>query len=138
MIIEILNERSEQLESLIRESFNENVEIIDVDEAKRRGVRFLCAKMDNTIVGNIMITTKYDPTKNKTTFYLDYVCVKESYQNRGIASRLLEEVETLAKRENVSKIQLTSNKKREAARNLYKKYGFTIVDTDIFAKTIGE
>ena len=138
MVIEILNEYDSELVSLIRESFSENVETINIEEAKKRGVRFLCAKIDNTIVGNVMITTKYDAVKNKTSFYLDYVCVKDSYQNRGIASKLLEEVEALAKRENISKIQLTSNKRREAARYLYQKYRYTIVDTDIFVKTIGE
>ena len=138
MVIDILNEYDGSLEDLIREVFGKEVEKINIEECKSKGVRFLYAKMDNTIVGTIMITNKFNPVRNKTVFYLDYVCVKPSYQNRGIASRLLEEVENLAKKENIFEIHLTSNKSREAARSLYQKYGYVIKDTDLFVKTIGE
>lgn len=99
-------------------------------------IKFLCAKDRERIVGTIMITTDFDPVKNIKSFYLDYVSVLSSYQNKKIGSKLMLEVEKFAKENNISYIEFTSSKKRVNARKLYSSCGYEERDTDVFFKRI--
>jgi len=97
-------------------------------------VRFLCAKDNEKIVGTIMITTKVDPIKNRKSFYLDYVSVLSSYQNKKIGFNMMLEVEKIARDNDISYIEFTSNKKRVNARKLYSSLGYDERDTGVFIK----
>lgn len=62
-------------------------------------------------------------------FMVDYfdianLAVKEEYKNQGLASKLLVEVERLAKEENVNNIFLEVSVHNEAAINLYLKHNY--------------
>ena len=138
MIIELLNSNDNSLEELLKEAFHKDVEKINIEECLKNNIRFICAKIDNIVVGTIMITTKYNPVRNKYSYYLDYVCVKEEYQNKGIGRALLNEVENLAIKENIKEIILESNPSRINARKLYTDSGYEIKDTNVFVKKIGE
>ena len=138
MIIELLNNNDNSLEELLKEAFHKDVEKINIEECLNNNIRFICAKIDNIVVGTIMITTKYNPVRNSYSYYLDYVCVKEEYQNKGIGRTLLNEVENLAIKENIKEIVLESNPSRINARKLYTDSGYEIKDTNVFVKKIGE
>ena len=138
MIIELLKENDNSLELLLKEAFHKDVEKINIEDCLKNNIRFLCAKIDNIVVGSIMITTKYNPVRNKYIYYLDYICVKEEYQNRGIGKSLLDEVEKLAIKEKIKEIVLESNPSRVNARNMYINSGYQIKDTNVFIKVLGE
>ena len=134
MEFRILDENNESLSNLINECFNINISPINVLDSKSRNVRFLCALENDIVIGNIMITTLFDPVKNVKSYYLNYVSVLEKYRNKGIATALLKYVEYLAIKENISYIELTSNSKRIDATRLYLKQGYKIRETNIFLK----
>ena len=134
MEIRILDENNESLSNLINECFNINISPINVLDSKSRNVRFLCALENDIVIGNIMITTLFDPVKNIKSYYLNYVSVLEKYRKKGIATTLLKYVEYLAIKENISYIELTSNSKRIDATRLYLKQGYKIRETNIFLK----
>lgn len=136
MKICILNENNTSLPLLFRESFNIECFFIDVLKALDKNIRFLCAMDNDRVVGSIMITTKYDPVKDINSYYLDYVSVLKEYQQQGIGSRMLREVENIAKKENISYIEFTSNKDRINARKLYLSSGYNQRDTGVFYKKI--
>lgn len=134
MEFRILDENNESLSNLINECFNINISPINVLDSKSRNVRFLCALENDIVIGNIMITTLFDPVKNIKSYYLNYVSVLEKYRKKGIATTLLKYVEYLAIKENISYIELTSNSKRIDATRLYLKQGYKIRETNIFLK----
>ena len=138
MNIELLNSNSESLEKLLKEVFGKEVEKINIEEFLNKDIRFLCAFINNEVVGNIMITTNYNPVRNTKEFYLDYVCVKEEYSNQGIASKLLDYVYDLAKKEKVEVITLETSFPRVAAQHLYEKNGFIKKEAYIYNKKVGE
>ena len=138
MIIEYLKEfEIDSLINLLEEAFEINVNKESIKESLNNpNVKFLCAKENNLVVGTIMITKKIDPVFDKNSFYLDYVSVLKNYQNRKIGAKMMLEVEKIAKEENISYIEFTSNSKRIYARKLYLSLGYEIRDTGVFIKNI--
>ena len=136
MIIELLNSNDNSLEELLKEAFHKDVEKINIEECLKNNIRFICAKIDNIVVGTIMITTKYNPVRNTNSFYLDYVCTKEEYRNMGIATKLLNEIDNLAKKEKIAKIELDTSYDRENAIKLYEKLEYVKRSAYIYSKEV--
>lgn len=138
MTFEFLKEKEiDSLINLLEEAFKLKANKETIKESlNNQNVRFLCAKEDNLVVGTIMITTKINPVTNENCFYLDYVSVLESYQNRKIGAKMMLEVEKIAKEENISFIEFTSSSKRIYARKLYLSLGYELRDTGVFIKNI--
>ena len=134
MKFKFLDDEIDSIINLINECFylnasSENFELLN-------NQRFLLLVDGDEVIGTCLITLKKDPIKNIKTFYLDYVCIKENYQNKGLGSKLFEEVLRIGKEEKIDYIELTSSKKRVNARKLYLKYGMEIKNTDVFIKKI--
>lgn len=134
--IEFLKENEiDSLVELMNDAFSIEASKEAIKESlDSKNIRFLCAKDNDVIAGTIMITTDIDPIKNKKSYYLDYVAVLSSYQNRKIGSKLMLEVERLAKEEGISYIEFTSSSKRVYARKLYLSLGYELRDTGVFIK----
>lgn len=98
--------------------------------------RFLGAFFNDKLVGNILIREAVDFVAGETSFHLDYVCTDKDYQNKGIATKLLQEVEKIALEENISVINLTSSYFRQAAHHLYEKLNYQKRDSALFIKKI--
>lgn len=96
----------------------------------------LVALNHDTVVGYLVIQKAYDNIIDKNFAYIYYVCVLKEYRGNGIASKLLDRAIELAKEENISYIELTSNKTRKEAQGLYKKMGFRIRKTNVFRKEL--
>lgn len=105
-----------------REDNNTNIEIVAV--------------CDNQVVGYLTINKLYDSVKNINYAFLNYVCVRKEYRNKGIASHMLEYSFNICRDNNISYIELTSNDKRVEAQYLYRSMGFTIRETNVFRKEI--
>ncbi len=119
--------------NLIKDIFNisniSNIELL-------KNPRFVILKKDDEVIGTSMLTIKYDPIKNIKTLYIDYVCVDKKYQHMGYGKEMFLNIEKIAKEESIDYLELTSNKKRVYAREMYLKLGMEIKDTDIFIKKI--
>ena len=135
--IKYLTDEFESLANLILECFpNINTKEIIIEALKNSPYLSLIAVKNDNVIGHIMIDIKTDIIKNKTVFYLNYVCVASSERNRGIGTILLKKVEEIAKEKNANLIEFTSNKRRLAAHSLYLKNNYLVKDTTYFYKEI--
>ncbi len=135
--IKYLTDEYESLANLILESFPDiNTKENIIKSLKNSPYLSLIAVKDNHVIGHIMIDIRNDIIKNKTVFYLNYVCVAINERNQGIGTLLLKKVEEIAKEKNVNSIEFTSNKRRLSAHSLYLKNDYLVKDTTYFYKEI--
>lgn len=120
---------------------NEFFEIKDVVNGYNKIIanglkKSLIAIYNQKIVGHILIDEKYNSKEDKLFYWLSYVCVKKEYQNQGIATAMLKEIEKMAKKNNICYIKFTSANWRKSAHACYQKLEYQIVDTTVFQKNI--
>lgn len=74
------------------------------------------------------------PTVKLAAFFgnVEDVIVLEEYRGQGIGKELMRRIVEKGKELNMEDLFLTSNKKREVARAIYKKFGFEEYDTTPF------
>ena len=130
MKFEFFTNEIDQVLELINDVFKikGNKELFNLQDNQK----ILLLKDNDLVVGMTLITLKEDPFKNKKTYYLDYVCIKEEYRHKSLGRKMFEKVIELAKENNIDNIELTSNKERIDARKMYLDYGMVIKDTDYF------
>lgn len=128
----ILIEAFPEVEEFMLEGIN-NEEALALDKDKYIQ---LVAEIEGKVVGYSLASRSYDPIKQRNNFWIDYVCVNTEYRGRGIARQLLQEIESIAKKEKVLFLQLTSSRVRTSARKLYMDFGFSIRESDIFRKVL--
>lgn len=125
----------EQVKELLMECFPEiGTPSIKFHEEKKHFT--LLAKEENTIIGHAHIDELYDNISNESYYLLNYFCVKKTYQNKGIGSKLLNYIIEMAQKNNISYIELTSKKERQSAHHLYLKNNFYLRETCVFRKII--
>lgn len=132
------------MEVIIRRFKNEDLESLnillnEVYEVKRRGFTTdsnveLVAVINNKVVGYTIINKLYDVIGNCYYAHVNYVCVLKEYRNKGIATKIFNEVFSICKEDKIKYIELTSNKSRKEAHKLYKNLGFDIRKTNVFRK----
>lgn len=91
---------------------------------KSRKEIFLVAEENNKIVGLIdgyIIDNRHHIEK---VGYLDHLCVRKEYQNKGIGRYLIEKFSDKMKNKNVAYLKLNAFEKNLPAISLYKKLGF--------------
>lgn len=87
-------------------------------ELENKNSQYLVAKFNNEIVGFAGIWKSIDDV------HITNIVTKKSYRNNGIASKLLEKLIELAKKENVLSLTLEVNDNNIYAIKLYEKYKF--------------
>ncbi len=129
MKFSLINDNYADVIKLIKDSFN-----IDNDSFSKLlfNQRFLTLRIDNNLIGTLLISLENDPIKCIKGFYIDYVCIDEKFRNKGYGKLMLEETIKIAKEENIDYIRLTSSSKRVFARKMYNSLGMVSLDTDIF------
>ena len=132
MKFEYYKNEPKELFDLINECFDLNVSYNGIDISDNQ--RFLLLRNNDELIGCSLITLKKDPIRNLKTFYLDYICIKKSYRGQGLGHKLFQEIERIARSENIDYLELTSNKSRISARKLYLEEQMKIKDTDLFIK----
>jgi len=71
------------------------------------------------------------PSKGEVAMIEDIV-IDENYRGKGFGRTMLQELISIAKKENVLYIDLTSKRIRIEARKLYESLGFVMRESDIF------
>ena len=94
------------------------------------------AELDGVVAGYFNMTLIVDIVKDIKIYHIDYVCVDSLYRGRGIGKLMMEYASSFAKDNGVSRLELTSSKKREAAHKLYLSLGFEMRDSSIFRKEL--
>jgi ribosomal protein S18 acetylase RimI-like enzyme len=62
------------------------------------------------------------------SYFLDSLCVKEDFRNRGIGSKIIELTKIKASKEGYNSLCLLVFKDNTKAQNVYKKNGFEVID----------
>lgn len=119
------------LNKLLLEAYN-----IQKKEVNSNSNLEIVACLGADVIGYLVLNKLYDSVCGIYYGYINYVCVKEEYKNKGIASLMFERLFEICKRNNISYLELTSNKQRVVAHHLYEKLGFNIRDTYVFRKEI--
>lgn len=125
---------TEEVLGLVKEVFkidNDNNKIELQDNQK-----ILLLKNNDKVIGLTLITLKNDPFKNQKSYYLDYVCIKEEYRHQQLGKKMFNKIMEMAIDNKIDNIELTSNKNRTEARNMYINCGMDIKDTDVFVKKV--
>lgn len=94
--------------------------------------RYVCDSNEG-VVGFFILTKIRNVVRGFDYYLVDYVC--SSVHGKGIGSFMTEFICNKCDNEDIKYIQLTSSKKREAARHMYEKYGFEIYDTDVYRRS---
>ena len=83
-------------------------------------------KKNNKLVGIGMLV---EHIQGFGYFSIEDVVRSADYQKRGIGSIIMEKLHDIALEKGIEEIVLTSNEKRRAAHNLYKKLGYELTST---------
>jgi len=86
---------------------------------------------NGNIIGFAALVIHLVPTKGRVARIEDVVITK-SFRGQGLGERIIDELIEIARNQGIKHISLTSNPKREAARKLYQKKGFILLETGVF------
>jgi ribosomal protein S18 acetylase RimI-like enzyme len=98
---------------------NPQAEIID------KGGFIFYAKLNDTIVGTVSLLKT-----DISTFELSKMAVTDSVQGLGVGKKLMEYCIEFAKKNDIKKLYLYSNRSLLSAIHLYKKYGFVEISLE--------
>lgn len=125
------NEDETQLRELFKQlttdPLNFQIEAVINDE----NCHAFVAEEENSVIGFAALTTFLVPTKGRVGKIEDVV-VHDFFRGQGLGDKLIDELIKTAKEKGIDQITLTSNPKRVAARNLYRKKGFVLLETGVF------
>jgi ribosomal protein S18 acetylase RimI-like enzyme len=93
--------------------------------------RCIVLEDNDTVIGSATLSIYSSPVKGRVGVVED-VIVDKNYRGKGLGRSLMDELIKIGEKENLTYITLTSNPKREAARNLYQSLGFELYDTGFF------
>ena len=94
-----------------------NIDILK-DELKSQNSEFVCAKIENKVVGFAGIKIVLD------TADIMNIAVREDYRRQGIATLLLNNILDICNEKNIKTINLEVNEENFSAIRLYQKFGF--------------
>jgi len=83
----------------------------------------LIAQLDNEVIAYIASSTDYE----SNSVYIGDLYVKPSFRKKGIATKLVQEVEIIAENTH-RKLRVDVRKVDQEARKLYKRLGFTLLE----------
>ena len=94
------------------------------NDLSKENILLLVAKEQETVLGFLYgwIETKKD--SKLPIAHMTFLYVNEEYRNKKIATSLIDEFLNLIKEMNVEIIEVKCYEENEAAKKLYKKYGF--------------
>lgn len=121
------------VDEILKQAFN----VSKAHDKDLNNLEYVALK-DDVIVGYFIIRTMHDIITSKDYAHLEYVCVKEGYQNQGIASEMVRYAINEGKLMNLAYFELTSNYTRKSAHHVYEKVGFNKIDTYVYKLSLKE
>lgn len=128
IIQEVEEKDIEELYNLLNEAFNSNNKIEKFKELynlskDNSNTHILGYYRNDILVGTVSYNVLVLPNEKVITVW--NVAVKEEFREQGIATKLMKQVEGIAKKDaDVSRIWLFSGSHRNTAHKLYKKLGY--------------
>lgn len=128
IIQEIEEKDMEELYNVLITTFNSDTKFNKFEELynlsiKNSNTHILGYYKNDILVGTLLYNILVLPNEKEITIW--NVAVKEEFRREGIATKLMEKVDEIAKQEiDVARIWLFSGRNRTSAHNLYKKLGY--------------
>lgn len=144
IIIEDLKyEDIEECYEMNKQIFNEEYGLEEVKELYKKlcnnkeNYRFLVAKMEGKIVGYTSVIMAYNLFDgNRPLMTLWWVGTHPDYRHQGVASKMFEKIEQIAKENNCELIYFTSENYRKGAHRFYQKMGYDMNKNKAFEKEL--
>lgn len=99
-----------------------------------RDIQLLGYYIKNNLVGTLTLNILTLPSGKEATIW--DLAIKEEYRRLGIATKLMNKAEEIAKKEKITKIWLFSGFHRQSAHELYRKLGYDENKDKAFIKQI--
>ncbi len=110
--------------------------IEDLFEAPKRG-RIVLAEQENEAVGYALLVTRPSFEWASDVAVIDEIFVKGKAREHGLGRRLIAFIEEHAASEGLPKLTLEVSTHNVSAREFYRAVGFSKIDREIYARTIG-
>ena len=94
---------------------------------------YLIAKEQGTVIGQVMVTHEWSDWRNKDIWWLHRVFVQKSSRYKGVFTRLLEEIRSQARDNNVYALRLYLHNTNNEVVSIYKKRGIVPAPFSIFS-----
>ena len=117
----------------IKEIFDYDIDTNAIEQLIKNN-KVLVIKKNSRIIASATLEERFEYIKNKRYYYLAYLGVVKEYRREGYASKIFDEIETLAHKNNIDYVELTSGNQRRVAHYFYKSKSFKIKDTTVFIK----
>ena len=139
-IIEEIEERDlEQLQKLLKNVFNNGISYERMKNLYKiskdnKDIYILGYYINDNLVGTLTLNILTLPSGKEATIW--DLAIKEEYRRLGIATKLMNKAEELARGENITRIWVFSGYHREGAHELYRKLVYDEKRDKAFVKQI--
>ena len=97
---------------------------------------YVLARINDTIIGQLMITYEWSDWRNNTIWWIQSVYVTPSYRKKGVFQSLFSYVKELAKKHQVTMIRLYVHHENTSAIEVYNKLKMRRTDYLMFETTV--
>lgn len=129
----------EQLKQILKDVFNNNISYEKMQNLYKiskdnKDIHVLGYYINDNLVGTVTLNILTLPSGKEATIW--DLAIKDEYRRLGIATKLMNKAEEIAKQENITRIWLFSGFHRKCAHELYRKLGYDENRDKAFVKQI--
>lgn len=139
-IVDEIEERDlEQLQQILKNVFNNSISYERMQNLykiskENKDIYILGYYINDNLVGTVTLNILTLPSGKEATIW--DLAIQEEYRRLGIATKLMNKAEEIAKEENITRIWLFSGFHREGAHELYRRLGYDENRDKAFVKHI--
>ena len=139
-IVNIIEERElKQFQQILKHVFNNTISYEKMQNLykiskENKDIYILGYYIDDNLVGTVTLNILTLPSGKDATIW--DLAIKEDYRRLGIATKLMNKAEEIAKQEDIKRIWLFSGFHRKCAHELYRKLGYDENRDKAFVKQI--
>ncbi len=139
-IVNIMEERDlKQFQQILKHVFNNTISYEKMQNLykiskENKDIYILGYYIDDNLVGTVTLNILTLPSGKDATIW--DLAIKEDYRRLGIATKLMNKAEEIAKQEDIKRIWLFSGFHRKCAHELYRKLGYDENRDKAFVKEI--
>ncbi len=139
-VVNIIEEKDlEQLQQILKDVFNNTISYEKMQNLykiskENKDIYILGYYIDDNLVGTVTLNILTLPSGKDATIW--DLAIKEDYRRLGIATKLMNKAEEIAKQEDIKRIWLFSGFHRKCAHELYRKLGYDENRDKAFVKKI--
>ena len=139
IISEIEEKDLKQLKQILKNTFNNPISYEKINDLykktkENKDIHILGYYIKNNLVGTVTLNILTLPSGKEGTIW--DLAVKEEYRKLGIATKLMNQAEEIARAEGIKRMWLFSGFHRKGAHELYKKLGYDENRDKAFVKEI--